>query len=218
MIGVFGAMLTAFYMFRLYATTFLGKFRGTPEQEHHLHESPAAITFPLIVLAILAVVAGFLGIPPVMASNAHWLEHFLAPVFAESTKLTESHSATATTEWMLMIVSVVLALGASIYAWNRFSKKPDLAEPTGFGKILENKWYVDEIYDAIIVRPINTFAKFLNNVVEKSVIDWMVNGVGRMVQYGSRQIRLLQIGQVGGYVLMMVIGIVILFLVQLLKK
>jgi len=217
-IGVFGAMLTAFYMFRLYATTFLGKFRGTPEQEHHLHESPAAITFPLIVLAILAVVAGFLGIPPVMSANSHWLEHFLAPVFAESTKLTAVQSTPASTEWLLMIISVVLALGALLYAWNRFSKKPDLSEPTGFGKLLENKWYVDEIYDAIIVKPINAFAKFLNNVVEKSVIDWMVNGVGRMVQYGSRQIRLLQSGQVGSYVLMMVVGIVILFLVQLLKK
>ncbi len=69
-IGVVGAMLTAFYMFRLYATTFLGKFRGTQDQEHHLHESPSAMTIPLIMLAILAVVGGFLGIPEVFAKNA----------------------------------------------------------------------------------------------------------------------------------------------------
>ena len=69
-IGVAGALMTAFYMFRLYATTFLGKFSGTEEQEHHLHESPAAMTIPLIVLAILAVVGGFVGIPEVFMPDA----------------------------------------------------------------------------------------------------------------------------------------------------
>jgi NADH-quinone oxidoreductase subunit L len=69
-LGVIGAFLTAFYMFRLYAMTFLGKFRGTHEQEHHLHESPAAITFPLIILAILAVVGGWIGIPKFLCMEA----------------------------------------------------------------------------------------------------------------------------------------------------
>src|SRR5450631_2907497 len=82
-IGVAGAMMTAFYMFRLYATTFLGNFRGTEKQKEHLHESPSSMTIPLVILAILAVVAGFLGIPEVMAKNANWLGHFLNPVFAE---------------------------------------------------------------------------------------------------------------------------------------
>ncbi len=90
-----------------------------------------------------------------------------------------------------------------------------MEEARGFGKILANKWYVDEFYEAVIVRPLNAFSKFLNEFIEKSVIDGIVNGVGRVIQYSSRQIRLLQSGQVGGYVLLMVIGIVILFLVQL---
>ncbi len=217
-IGVLGAMLTAFYMFRLYATTFRGSFRGTHEQEHHLHESPAAITIPLIALAILSAVSGFLGIPAVFAREAHWLEHFLSPVFSVSTRLKETHEAQPSTEWMLMLVSVVLALIASIYAWGRFSKKPELEEPQGFGTVLANKWYVDELYRAIIIRPLNAFARFLNNIMEKSVIDGIINGVGRAVQYGSRQIRLLQSGQVGGYVLLMVIGIVVLFLIELFIK
>ncbi|HTQ64155.1 MAG TPA: NADH-quinone oxidoreductase subunit L [Puia sp.] len=217
-IGVAGAMMTAFYMFRLYATTFLGRFRGTEEQEKHLHESPAAITIPLIILAVLAVIGGFVGIPAVFAPNAHALEHFLSPVFADSVKIQEAHEIPASTEWMLMLVSAGLALIAVIYAWSRFSKKPELGEPQGFGKILSNKWYVDELYDAIIIKPVNALAKFLNNVVEKSIIDWAVNGVGRMIQYGSRQIRLLQSGQVGGYVLLMVLGIVILFIIQLVLK
>ena len=217
-IGVLTALMTAFYMFRLYATTFLGKFRGTEEQEHHVHESPSAITIPLIILAILAVVAGFLGIPEVFASDSHWLQHFLSPIFAVSERTHPTPIASRSTEWMLMAVSVIAAAIGVIYAWARFSKSPELGEPQGFGKILANKWYVDEIYDTIIVKPLNAFANFLNEVVEKSIIDWVVNGVGRAVQYSSRQIRLLQSGQVGGYILLMVISMVILFLVEIFVK
>jgi NADH-quinone oxidoreductase subunit L len=101
-IAAFSALLTAFYMFRLYTLTFLGKFRGTAEQEHHLHESPLAMTLPLIVLAILAVVAGFLGIPELFSKDAHWLGNFLAPVFAESTVHQQAHAVSHSTEWMLM--------------------------------------------------------------------------------------------------------------------
>ncbi|PWT70461.1 MAG: NADH-quinone oxidoreductase subunit L, partial [Bacteroidetes bacterium] len=217
-IGVIGAMMTAYYMFRLYATTFLGTFRGTPEQEKHLHESPNAITIPLIILAILSVIGGLVGIPAIFANNAHSLGNFLSPVFAQSEKIMETQEANSSTEWMLLIISSGLALIAVIYAWRLFSRKPELGEPTGFGKVLANKWYVDEIYDAIFVKPLNALARFLNSIVEKSIIDWIVNGVGRIIQYGSRQIRLLQSGQVGAYVLLMVIGIVILFIVELFVK
>jgi NADH-quinone oxidoreductase subunit L len=217
-IGVITALMTAFYMFRLYATTFLGKFRGTYDQEHHLHESPSAITIPLIILAILAVVSGFLGVPEVFAKDSHWLQHFLLPIFAGSEKMQKVHTASPGQELTLMAISVGVAIIGVVYAWSKFSKDPDLEEATGFGKVLANKWYVDELYNAIIVKPLNSFGKFLDEVVEKSFIDWIVNGVGRGVQYGSRQIRLLQSGQVGGYVLLMVIGIVILFLVEIFIK
>jgi len=221
-VGVAGALLTAYYMFRLYATVFLGEFRGPAGQQNHLHESPPAMTIPLIVLAILSVFGGFLGIPEVFAKNAHLLEQFLAPVFADSAKLQhraiEANAVTGQgmiTSFFLMLISVVVSLVGVVYGWRRFSKKPELQEARGFGKILADKWYVDEFYNWAIVRPLNGFSKFLNEFIEKSVIDGIVNGVGRVVQYGSRQIRLLQSGQVGGYVLLMVIGIVILFLVQL---
>ena len=224
-VGVAGAMMTAFYMFRLYATTFLGNFRGTEKQQEHLHESPSAITIPLVILAILAVVAGFLGIPEVMAKDANWLGHFLSPVFASGAEGVggaggvggESHISEipASVEWMLMGVSTVLALIMVLFALNKFSKKPDLSPPAGFGKWMADKFYVDEIYDTLIVRPINALGNFFNRVIERSVIDGLVNGTGRLVQYSSRQLRYLQSGQVGGYVLLMVIGMVILFVVQL---
>ena len=217
-IGVAGALMTAYYMFRLYATAFLGKFRGTEDQQHHLHESPAAITIPLIILAILSVTGGFLGIPEVFAKNAHLLQHFLDPIFAGSVSYRQSQPQNPSTELLLMAVSVGVSLVGVVYAWSHFSKKPELGEPAGLGKVLANKWYVDEFYQAIIVRPLNALAKFFNDFFEKSIIDWMVNGVGKLVQYGSRQIRLIQSGQVGGYVLLMVIGMVILFLVQIFVK
>ncbi len=213
-IGLFGALLTAFYMFRLYATTFRGAFRGTHEQEHHLHESPAAITIPLILLAILAFAGGFVGIPEFIMPDAHSLNGFLAPIFAESMKVMPQHEISHSTEWMLAGVSSLLILIVVVFAWAKFAKKPELAEPQGFGKVLANKWYVDELYDSIIVKPINALGRIFNNVFEKSIIDWIVNGVGRSVQYGSRQLRLLQSGQVGSYVLFMIIGIILFFVVQ----
>ncbi|HTJ11053.1 MAG TPA: NADH-quinone oxidoreductase subunit L [Dinghuibacter sp.] len=215
-IGLFGALMTAFYMFRLLAMTFLGQFRGTHEQEHHLHESPAAITIPLIVLAVLAAGAGFLGIPAYMHPDAHILEKFLAPVFAASTDMKPLAETPAGVEWALTGASVVLILICSAWALAKFAKFTGPGkEATGFAKILENKWYVDELYDAVIVRPINGLAGFLNKYVERLGLDGIVNGIGRLVQYSGRQIRLLQSGQAGTYILLMVIGMVVLFIVQL---
>ncbi len=217
-VGVIGAMMTAFYMFRLYATTFLGQFRGTHEQEHHLHESPASMTIPLVVLAILSAIAGFVGIPEVFMHDGHSLEKFLEPVFAASYKLKEMHHPDHSTEYMLIGISVAAALIASLYAWIRYSKKPELEDAEGFGKVLANKWYVDEFYDTIIVKPLNGVGKFFNSAVERNLIDWAVNGVGRVIQYGGRQLRWLQSGQVGSYVLLMVISMLVFFVLQFLVK
>jgi NADH-quinone oxidoreductase subunit L len=209
-IGVITAGLTAFYMFRLYAMTFLGKFRGTHEQEHHLHESPRAITIPLIVLAVLSVIGGFVGIPEVFASNSHYLDHFLSPVIQKSVDAngTLSHG----TEYMLMGVSVGLAAIAIIYALSRFTKSPEVGEPEGAGKFLANKWYVDELYDNIIAKPLFGLAAFFKNVIEKSGIDAVVNGVGKGVNYAGRQIRFMQSGLVGNYILLMVLSIVLMII------
>ena len=89
-LGVIGAAMTAFYMFRLYATTFLGKFRGTADQENHLHESPSAMTLPLVLLAIASAIAGAIGIPEIMGGQ-HWLSHQLIPIVGEPVELGLSH-------------------------------------------------------------------------------------------------------------------------------
>ncbi len=206
-VGMGGALLTAFYMFRLYSLTFLGNFRGTAHQQEHLHESPSAMTIPLMVLAFFAVVAGFVGIPELFAPDAHALEHFLAPVFAGSAVLAHAHHLEASTEWILMGTATVLILIVILYAITTFKKYTTTEPNTGIAKVLENKWYIDELYDTIIVKPLFWVANFLKSTIEKYVIDGAVNGVGKLVGYGSRQFRLIQSGQVGSYILMMVMAV-----------
>jgi NADH-quinone oxidoreductase subunit L len=218
-LGIIGAMMTAFYMFRLYATTFLGSFRGTEDQKHHLHESPAAMTIPLIVLAILSMAGGFIGLPQVFEMGEHKLEHFLAPIFEPSTRIiNEVPHLDHNTEYMLMGISVGLAVIAILVALFRYSRKPEVNEPAGFGKVLADKWYIDELYNFVVVKPMNWLARILNSFVEKRFIDWLVNGVGRSVNYTSRQVRLLQSGLVGNYVLLMVLSMLALFVVKFFLK
>lgn len=207
-VALFAALLTAFYMFRLLFITFTGKFRGTHEQEHHLHESPKAMTLPLIVLAILSVIGGFVGIPAVLGGSDE-LPHFLAPVIA----IAEGHHISHTTEYILMGLSTVLVLAMVFAAWSIYKNYKE-KENTGFAKVLENKWYVDELYDTIIVKPLKALADFLSNIFDKKVVDGLVNGVGRLVNYGGRQFRWVQSGQVGSYVLLMVVSILLIFVVQ----
>jgi NADH-quinone oxidoreductase subunit L len=198
------AMMTAFYMFRLYFLTFTGSFRGTHEQEHHLHESPAAITIPLIVLAILSVIGGYVGLPPVISEH-HTLISYLSPVVGNFGVHHLSHS----TEWLLMGLSTGLVIAMIIFAYSA-TKKPNFVPNTGLAKVLENKWYVDELYAAIIVRPIQALSNLLNNIVERMGIDGIVNGVGKTVRWGGDKVRLLQSGQVGFYIFAMVIGITLI--------
>lgn len=206
---LFAALLTAFYMFRLYIITFTGTFRGTHDQEHHLHESPKAMTLPLIILAILSVVGGFIGVPEVLGGN-HWLASYLSPVVKSA-----SHHLEHSTEYMLMGITTVLVLISITFAWVKFKNYKVSSESKGLGKILENKWYVDELYQMIVVTPLKNISAFFNNIIETKLIDGAVNGVGKLVTYSSRQLRWLQSGQVGAYVLLMVIGMLILFFIQL---
>ncbi|HEV8286094.1 MAG TPA: NADH-quinone oxidoreductase subunit L [Chitinophagaceae bacterium] len=208
-VALFGAMLTAYYMFRLFVITFTGKFRGMEEQEQHLHESPAPITIVLIILAILSVIGGIVGIPDVFMKGGDKLTQFLSPVIP----VKEGIAISSSTELSLMALSTVLVLGAIIAAWLRF-RKYNFQPSKGIGKILENKWYVDEFYDAIIVRPLSKLSEILDEALEKSGIDALVNGVGKAVQYGGRQLRWLQSGQVGSYILLMVVSMVLFFVLQ----
>jgi len=207
--AVFAAILTAIYMFRLMMLVFFGGFRGTHEQAHHLHESPSAMLIPLIVLAVLSLIGGFIQLPEVYGGH-DFLNQFLAPVVPA---VTHEGAGVATKDYYMLggtIVGLIIIFAATrkFFAVSQFEGRY-----TGFKKILTDKWYIDELYDTIIVKPLNSLAGFLKSVVEKSGIDAVVNGTGRFVNYSSRQIRLLQSGQVGNYILFMVLSITVLFLV-----
>jgi len=211
-IGVITAMFTSFYMFRMLYLTFYGKFRGTHEQEHHLHESPPSMTIPLIILAVLSIVGGFLGVPESLGGH-HWLEHYLAPVFAMSNKVLPEHTLPQNTEWVLMAVSVGGAVLALIYAYSKYVKKAhvpvsEMEERPTLANLSYHKFYVDELYDTIIRKPLDAMSVFFYKVVDRLGIDGLVNGLGKGSIDASKGLRLLQTGNVGFYIFMMVVGIV----------
>ena len=208
-IALFGALLTAFYMFRLFFITFTGTFRGTTEQKQHVHESPPVMTVTLITLAVLSLVGGFVGIRELFVKGGDRITAFLSPVIP----VKGGEAVSQTTEVTLIIISTVLVAAVIVFAWFRF-RNYRAKEERGLGKVLENKWYVDELFENIIVNPLNRLGGFLNSFFERSVVDGIVNGVGRVIHYGSRQLRLLQSGQVGSYVLLMVLSMLLIFVLQ----
>jgi NADH-quinone oxidoreductase subunit L len=211
-IGVLTAALTAFYMFRLLFITFNGSFRGDEEQRHHIHESPIAMTLPLIILAVLSVIGGFVGLPEVFMHGGERLTAYLSPVIKPVT-----HHIEHSTELMLMGLTTVVAIIAIIIAWVRYRTYRE-EEPRAFGKLLQNRWYVDELYNSVIVTPVSKLGAVANRYFERSGIDALVNGVGRLVNYGGRQMRWLQSGQVGNYVLLMVVSMLLFFVLQFFLK
>jgi NADH-quinone oxidoreductase subunit L len=204
-VALFTALLTAYYMFRLLALTFHGSFRGTKHQAEHLHESPSAMTVPLIVLAILSIIGGFAGIPSVFAEGQNHIANWLGLAGIKEAVHHISHS----TEYLLMGGSTVAVIGVIVYALSVHKNYEEKETTKGLAKTLENKWYVDELYNAVVVKPLGTFSKVLSNFVEKLGLDGAVNGAGKMITAASRQIRLLQNGQIGFYILLMVIGLII---------
>lgn len=211
-IGVIGAMFTSFYMFRMLFLTFSGKFRGTHEQEHHLHESPPSMTIPLIVLAILSVVGGFIGLPEVFHAK-HLLGDFLEPLFVESAKHAKAASLSPLTEYGLMGVSFAAAVISLIFAYFKYVKNghvpvSDEEERPALAMLSYRKFYIDELYDTIIRKPLDALSVFFYKVVDKLGIDGIVNGLGSGSVEASKGLRLLQAGNVGFYIFMMVVGII----------
>lgn len=211
--AVITSLLTAFYMFRLFLLAFTGTPRASAEVMHHIHESPKSITIPLIVLAALSLVGGFAGIPEVLGGG-NALQKFLSPVFEKSAPLLAAHHMEHSTELMLMGVIILFTLIVIGVAYSMYVKSKRLpAEQmslSGVKKILFYKYYVDEIYDSLIVKPLNGLSNLFYNVIDKSLIDQLVNGTGRVIQWGSRTLRLVQTGNTGFYIFVMVISVIVL--------
>ncbi|MBG8554215.1 NADH-quinone oxidoreductase subunit L [Hymenobacter guriensis] len=216
-VGLFTAFLTAFYMFRLLFLTFFGEFRGTEEQKHHLHESPASMTLPLIVLAVLAAVGGFMNAPFFLGEDKAYLANFLAPLFTYSQKINPAAFAVHAdhaTELMLIGLSVGAGVLGIILAYvqyvSRGVRPVEDGQQRGFlENLIYHKYYIDELYNALIVRPIMWLSRGLFRYVENGIIDPIVNGFGRLTMGGGQLLRYVQTGSVETYLILMVVGIVL---------
>lgn len=213
-IALFASLLTSFYMFRLFFLTFSGQARASHDTMHHIHESPKSMAIPLIVLAILSVAGGFMGVPEAL-HGSHWLSGFLAPVFAPSESLVHAAHLDHQTEYMLMGTVTVLTLVMIVIAYVQYVSKKQVPAAEGatlspVHRLFYNKYYVDELYNAVIVKPLFWLSAKFDAVVERLGIDNLVNNFGNSVVWGSRIARRLQTGSIGFYIFAMVISIIAL--------
>ncbi len=247
-IGAITAVMTAFYMFRLINMTFLGQYRGPAPDAgghgdshghawHGPHESPRLMTWPLVALAVGAVLAGFVGVPAALGGS-NVIEHFLEPSFTVpgmAHAAEEAHHYEI--EWALMALSVLLAVGAIWFARRNYVERPEEAERlaerlAGTHRLLTNKYYVDELYDATFVRGSMSSARGLwrfdggvvdgavngtgwatrasatiSHVLDKYVVDGLVNLVGWICREGSYGFRRVQTGLIQNYAFATLVGV-----------
>ncbi len=248
-VALFTAGLTAFYMFRLLTLTFWGPFRGTKEQEHHLHESPASMTVPLVVLAALSAVSGYVGVP--IIEHGDRIGEFLRPIRLPIAGLHErTHHAPLSVELALMAAAVAVAAIGIYLAWSWYHRGEGrvparLAEAwPGVYRTVSNKYYVDEVYEAVFVRglalgggrllwevdatvvdlipngaaAITKGLSWLASFFDQYVVDGLVNGVANVLQALFRLFRRAQTGRVQNYALVMGGGLFCLVAVYLLFR
>jgi NADH-quinone oxidoreductase subunit L len=215
LLGLVGSALTAFYMGRLAFLTFFGPSRVDPHVAHHVHESPPVMTIPLGILAVLAAGAGVWGVP---WADGSWVAHFLDPVLKPAAGEAAHHGPAIG----IMAVSVLAALGGlGVAFWMYIRGGADLAKigvpQNAVHRVLLDKYYVDELYDALFVRPTVRLAHWCAEAFDLGVIDAAVNGIGLVVVRAAGVLRRIQTGFVANYALTMLIGLVILLGLVLLR-
>ena len=209
-LGVMASMLTAFYMFRMLFLTFWGYFRGGRELYKHLHESLSVMTIPLMILAVLSVIGGLLGLPELIGAK-NWIGHYLDNVILIKTYLGLSHS----TEWMLMGIAVAGAVASIYFAYqlfviNEVLPVEDEAELKWWQKIIYHKFYVDELYDFIIRRPIDFLGKVVDKFFEKMVFNGINDSISSITLFLGEWVRKIHIGNIAYYIMAMTISIIVI--------
>jgi NADH-quinone oxidoreductase subunit L len=245
-VGLVTAGLTAFYMWRLMNLTFYGKSRVAPEAAAHIHESPPAMTVPLVLLAVGGVFAGWLSVPhawSLLSERFHGFEHWLEPAFASAAvEAAQGGAHDASTEWILMGISVAVAIIGIVVARYFYHHKP--AVPDTLEKslkplhgLLYNKYYVDEVYDFLLVDGLCKGGGEALGAFDRNVVDGAVNGAGWITRFSSRvsmwwdtwivdgavrlgsftvkllsyPVCILQTGRVQAYALFVVVGVLVFF-------
>jgi NADH-quinone oxidoreductase subunit L len=241
LLGFITAGMTAFYMFRLVNMTFFGNSRVDHEVEHHIHESPSSMTVPLMILAGLSIVGGWIGWPESLGGSDRFAK-FLEPVMAKHAEEGAAAQAASgsSTEYLLMLASVLIACGGIWLAYRWYIQRPEVpgkiaaASPFLY-KLLYNKYYVDQLYDAMFVNRVKdlalTLGSFDVNIInglgvdgsgwvtritssisglwDSWIVDGLVNLAARIVWLFSWPVRMLQTGRVARYALFMLFGLLI---------
>ncbi|MDZ7762651.1 MAG: NADH-quinone oxidoreductase subunit L [Desulfovermiculus sp.] len=210
LIGVFTAGLTAFYMFRLIFMTFFNECRAPQDVQKHIHESPKSMTVPMSILAVLSVIGGAIGVPAVLGGNNR-IEHFLEPVMPH---VAHGHHS-ASTEYLLMVISVCIVFIGIGLAYTMYVRKRDIPGElaTKFKWLyaaMFNKWYVDELYSFLFVRPLHGLSLLMWKGFDVGIIDGAVNGVANVVGWCGSRLRTVQTGYVQAYAISFLFGAMLL--------
>ncbi len=197
------SLMTAIYMFRVLFLTFFKDFRGSNEEKKHLHESPVTMTIPLIVLAVLAVVGGVISLP----FGYSWLNNYLQPVLPQ---IAHTEHASVGFQSVAMGISTVIALAGLGIAYYKYISKSEVPssddKKTGFVKVLYNKYYVDEIYNYLFIKPLYALDSFFSKVIEPAIGKFIAS-IGYLVKVLSVPASALQSGNIGFYLFVFVIGV-----------
>ncbi len=223
-VGYLTAALTAFYMFRLIFMTFFNENRASKEVQAHIHEAPASMTVPLMALAVLSVIGGYIGIPRALGGN-NLVEHYLAPgvglgagkLLPGTGEAVAAHAAEAaahgsfTMEYLLMGITTLIVLAGILVAYLMYMKKRSIPEnlaqkhPVSY-RLLLNKWFVDELYEKIVINPLHALAVFSWKGIDVKVIDGMVNGTARFFLRCGGALKSIQTGYVQKYAVSFLFG------------
>ena len=214
--------LTAIYMFRLYFVVFSGSFRGSHEVEHHIHEGPASMNIPLMILAVASVVGGLLNLPGIWLHNAaHWMTHYFEHNVSGMNVL-KDHAADNNTTLMLMIVAGSMSVIILVITYLVYGKKHSVpvedAQLSGWEKLSANKLYFDEIYNFLFVRPVEWMAEKGAYYFEGLFLHRSVVGIGQLIGKSGELVRKWQTGRTDSYILWMVFGIIGLVAYFLINK
>lgn len=215
---LFSAALTGIYMFRLLFLTFFGNFRGTEEQKHHLHESPISMTLPLVVLAVLSVVGGFINLPHFIGHGEYQnLAHWLEPLYVYGAKHAE---VPFNIEMILLAITLVMVAAVFFIVRNIYVTKNKMAQPEenykGWERLSAKKLLIDELYNATVVKPVEGLGK--GTRMFDKLMDRFFNFVGFGAVESGRSFKKFQNGNVENYVLIMSLAIGLILIVNFLLQ
>ena len=209
-LGLLGAVLTAFYMFRLVFLTFFGEERIESHAKAHLHESPRVMTVPLVLLAFFSVVAGYVGLPVIFGEKANLFNRFLEPVISPVREARLSISS----EWLLILASVAVAFCGIYIAYIFYLRSPQtphriVARFPAVYRLLYSKYYVDEIYNSAFVNPLVNGSRILYDNFDLGVIDRTINGTAGAAGFAGKVLAFVQSGLIKDYALILLLGVAV---------